>query len=511
MNLRSSLILLLAAFFFNLNAQTTIRDAREMNPDGTLMLDGTDITVTGIAIGPNFRPGGLTFTLFDIADTIGITIFLSSDDLGYTVMDGDELEVSGKLTQFNGLAEIVPTAITIMSQGNAIPAPSNVTELSEDTESKLVTFRDAMLVDEMEWDNSGSFNVLVYSGTDTIQLRIDSDTDISGMAAPQGTFDVTGIGGQFDSNSPFFEGYQLFPRSASDISPYNTGEIEYTILTMREARETDGEGSLIRDGDRVALTGIVHGINLRPSGLQFHLIDNANTGITVFSSSDQFGYSFQEGDNITVNGILSEFNALAQITPEEIILNSSGNAINIPDEVDFFNEDTESAWITINAISYVDDSQWLGDGSSYNVDVVNAVGDTMRIRIDNDSPLSSAARPALPAFVTGAGSQFDSSSPFDSGYQIIPMHGDAFQTYLGVENIYQGMVNVYPNPSDNWLNIEAEDPVLSGRIFNIEGRLVMQIEGRERKINVAHIPSGIYQLQLQFEGSNWNQLLHVSH
>ena len=109
---------------------------------------------------------------------------------------------------------------------------------------------------------------------------------------------------------------------------------------MREARETDLDGVLVRDEDRVELTGVVHGINLRPGGLQFWIIDNANTGISVFSLNDQFGYTVQEGDEITVQGILSDFSGLAQITPEtEIQVNSTGNFLNAPDEVDMFSEE----------------------------------------------------------------------------------------------------------------------------------------------------------------------------
>ena len=75
MKIYSTLFLIFTFLISSLNAQISIRDAREANPDGTLMLDGNEVTVTGIAIGPNFRPGGQTFALVDTSDNIGITIF----------------------------------------------------------------------------------------------------------------------------------------------------------------------------------------------------------------------------------------------------------------------------------------------------------------------------------------------------------------------------------------------------------------------------------------------------
>ena len=89
-------------------------------------------------------------------------------------------------------------------------------------------------------------------------------------------------------------------------------------------------------------------------------------------------------------------------------------------------------------------TQWVGDGSSFNVDFVNVIGDTMRVRIDNDSPLSTALAPGLPALVTGVGSQFDSSEPFTSGYQILPMSDDAFATYLSTKELYDGLIFCIP-------------------------------------------------------------------
>lgn len=497
------LLFIVSLFMFSqLQAQTpvTIAEARANNPDGTAALEGQVVQVTGIAIGPNFRPAGLTFVLHDATDNIGITIFSLDDNLGYTVTDGDMLTIVGEISPFNGLNEIIPTSIVIDSQGNPIPDPTVVTVLDESTESNLVRFENASLVDPSEWDLSGSFNVDITDGVNTIQIRVDSDTDISGMDPPIGTFTVTGIGGQFDNDAPFDSGYQLFPRSASDIDPYNTTQLEYEMMSISEARQIDADGVLTRDGDRVELNGVVHGINMRPSGLQFALIDATNTGIIVFSFTDQFGYTVTEGDDITVQGELSQFNGLAQVEPDTVILNSSGNDLVDALPVNILDESTESSIVMVQAMD-LDDSQWLGDGSSFNVDIVTANGDTLIMRIDNDTELSGMMSPGGGVFITGLGGQFDTSEPYDGGYQILPRYITDFMPYLSTDEIYQGNVRIYPNPVTDILIIETEDVYQSFEVFDLHGRSLKQ-GGSDTRIDLSWLKSGCYILKLQFEDSH---------
>ena len=50
-------------------------------------------------------------------------------------------------------------------------------------------------------------------------LRIDGDTNIDGTPAPTGPINIVGVVYQFNStNPPGFTGYQILPRSLSDIT-----------------------------------------------------------------------------------------------------------------------------------------------------------------------------------------------------------------------------------------------------------------------------------------------------
>ncbi|MEM6801131.1 MAG: lamin tail domain-containing protein [Bacteroidota bacterium] len=182
--------------------------------------------VQGIAHGIDFfGADGYSFALID--STGGINVFNFNDaPSGYQFTEGDELLVQGEIIQFNGLAEIQVADIILLSSGNALVTPQEVDFLDESTESEYITLTCVALVDTADWPsdsltNSG-VNIDFTNGVDTFTVRIDTDTDIDGVAYPGGKWwNVTGIGWQFDRNAPFTEDYQLQPTRLADFSPRN--------------------------------------------------------------------------------------------------------------------------------------------------------------------------------------------------------------------------------------------------------------------------------------------------
>jgi DNA/RNA endonuclease YhcR with UshA esterase domain len=178
--------------------------------------DSVNVTceLRGVVYGVDYDGNaGYSFTLIDA--TGGINVFNGADVDAYVVTEGDSIHLIGAISQYNGLTQIQPTSIALISQGNMINMPTVVTTLDETTESQLVRMNGLTLVSG--WSTSGSFNALVTDGTNTYTVRVDGDVNVSGTAAPVGTFDIIGIGGQFDFSSPYTDGYQLFPRDSTDI------------------------------------------------------------------------------------------------------------------------------------------------------------------------------------------------------------------------------------------------------------------------------------------------------
>ncbi len=195
----------------------TIGTVTTVDAEGVADSLGVACSLTGVVHGVNMFGAGLQFTFID-QNNDGIGLFNSGGDFGYTVTEGDLVTVEGTIGQFNGLTQINPDTVILISSGNPLWNPDIVTTLSEATESQMTKLECVTLVDPTQWTNSGSgFNVDVMVGTEILELRIDSDTDVYGTAPPTGEFTVTGIGGQFDNSNPFDEGYQLFPRYIEDI------------------------------------------------------------------------------------------------------------------------------------------------------------------------------------------------------------------------------------------------------------------------------------------------------
>jgi len=158
------------------------------------------------------------------------------DDLGYTVTEGDNVEVRGVVSQFNGLTQVTAEEITFINSNNQLPAPQTVSILNEASESRLVVINDVTIVDPSEWraDPDASYNVRFTTSTlDTFVVRIDDGSSVDDLPAPQigVPISITGIGGQFDRDAPYLEDYQLFPRTQGDFSFVNsTFEVEASAL-----------------------------------------------------------------------------------------------------------------------------------------------------------------------------------------------------------------------------------------------------------------------------------------
>jgi len=183
----------------------------------------TSGTVVGIDIDGN---NGISFTIVDMSSGAqeGINIFNFNDVSGYVVTQGDSITVHGNVGQYNGLTQLSTDSILVISTGNVLPVPMVVTDLDETTESKYLSIPSTWV----SLSTSGSFssNISLTNGTDTITMRIDSDTDINDSLTASGNpivpgdsiCGVSGIGGQFDNSAPRTSGYQIFPMRWSDLT-----------------------------------------------------------------------------------------------------------------------------------------------------------------------------------------------------------------------------------------------------------------------------------------------------
>lgn len=205
-------------------APIPIAEAKVNDANGVGINSGDLVTVRGIVIVSN-QFGSPSY----IQDNSG-GISIYGTGFSDAVQIGDEVLVSGTITQFNGLNQLeFPTLHSILSSGNIVdPLLTTPSVLSgdgvagvENYEGRLVRVN-GVLVTEI---NGSTFSNWAYknymltgsSASDTVQIRIDNNTQIIGMVAPAGRFDVVGVLSQYKTALPYIGGYQLMPRIPGDV------------------------------------------------------------------------------------------------------------------------------------------------------------------------------------------------------------------------------------------------------------------------------------------------------
>jgi len=91
-------------------------------------------------------------------------------------------------------------------------------------------------------------------------------------------------------------------------------------------------------------------------------------------------------------------------------------------------------------------------------------------------------------------------------------HGYIYVGGVGVDEISQNNIKVYPNPAKDELNVEAASIMKEIRIFNITGQMVLDqaVNGKTLKVQTSNLPSGIYNLKVLTEdGSSFDRKIVI--
>lgn len=334
-----------------------------------------------------------------------------------------------------------------------------------------------------EADGSGSSLVLCDPSTD----NADPANWIAGVQPTDifisGTEVLGSPGGANDCTPPAPQGY----------TPYAIG----LISTVNADGVTDSLGT------RAELTGIVYGVNLRPGGAQFTIIDAAGDGIATFNSDTDFGYTVTEGDEVTVQGVVSQFNGLTQLNLDTIFTpNSSGNNLLAPDMVTVLDESTESQLVQIEGVTIVDYSE---AGGALNINMTNGA-DTYLVRTDFDTGITEDFIIGLGGNtlrITGLGGQFDSSQPFTEGYQLLPRYEADIEIITSVdEPEWAAELKLFPNPTAGQFRLELEQGVQEVSLKNNLGQTLRTwvVESTVFSANVSDLARGMYFLEVVANG-----------
>lgn len=173
-----------------------------------------------------------------------------------------------------------------------------------------------------------------------------------------------------------------------------------------------------------SISGVVHGLDmsgLSSSSNTFQVYD-ATGAIQVYKSRGFTpSYTVLESDSVTLYGRIGQYNGLMQFEPDSMTKHSTGAMTMAYTKVSSLGEATENKYIRLDSVVLVNASQWPAPNNNANVDIKTLAGDTVVLRIDRDGYVDdSVTAPAGMFDIIGYGSQFDNSSPYTSGYQILP-------------------------------------------------------------------------------------------
>jgi len=198
----------------------TIAEVAEVDDAGYPVLADKKVRIKGIiTVAGEFGGTGPSY-IQDAVDSAGVAIYDGKAILPDSVKIGDEIIVSGEVGFYNGLTEIdPPDEFSIVSSGNVID-PYLITcadladTLGERYQSELVKIESVHAEETLFPSNA---NMFITDKTGSAVMRIDKDTNIPNKGVSADSFDVVGVVSQYDSQSPFWGGYQVMPRSAEDL------------------------------------------------------------------------------------------------------------------------------------------------------------------------------------------------------------------------------------------------------------------------------------------------------
>lgn len=205
------------------------------------------------------------------------------------------------------------------------------------------------------------------------------------------------------------------------------GEEPPVDMTLCDAIELDANGFPMHIGVFVHITDPL--IVLNDDGV--YSAGNLDCGATEGECCvNLFDFNIDpglmSGDEVDVIGTVAFYNGKTEISGPgiEVVVLSSGNPLPEPQHITteelFVNgEDYESCLISLCGLTIVG-GDWPAEGSNANIDIVDDSGIPTVMRIDKETDIDGSTPPVEPFSVIGIGGQYDSSEPYDTGYQVFP-------------------------------------------------------------------------------------------
>ncbi len=220
-------------------------DTTSLVPFHSLVHD--TLMITGVVTTPNIQALSSN-TSFCVQDTsAGIDVFSYGLNNSTNFAIGDSVFVIGTVQQYHGLIEFVPPVLDslhfgLLKHNATVPKPQLLAlhyflQNAEKYMSQLVEI-DSLSKSSGTWPGAAT-NASIYlkasGSTDSVQMFINKNTNVGGVTEPPYPINLVGAVSQYTSSVPPNNGYEIIPRSTSDIGIL-TIPAKPLLVTMKGAQ-----------------------------------------------------------------------------------------------------------------------------------------------------------------------------------------------------------------------------------------------------------------------------------
>jgi len=316
--------LLAVLFVPGVQAQSTVTidEARSQGVDATVTVEGTVTRAFGSFVRFQDESGPTGASGLVIRQTSGA---FTTDIADGTITRGTQLQVTGTLSEFNGLLQINEDDLTdyqVLGQGTA-PAPQDVTisdlvSGGENYESELVAVSGLSFQSASgTFENGTTYSVVGPTGSFPFRVQQDDETELDATPIPGGSFDYEGVVGQFAVD------YQLIPVRTSDLQSSRSFRFNRIFADVEE-----GTGSVsvnvaafnVSDGDQADVTVDVGGESTASNGVD----------VTGFSAPQTLTFSGPNPAPQTLTFTIPDDTETEGLERLDVVLSSSDGSIATP-------------------------------------------------------------------------------------------------------------------------------------------------------------------------------------
>jgi hypothetical protein len=207
------------------------------------------------------------------------------------------------------------------------------------------------------------------------------------------------------------------------------------VKTLCQVAEDDLNGVALLVGQRVTVRGraLVQGMQWSTTIREFQITD-WNCCTDVFGGSLTPTVSI--GDSVQVTGTVANYNGKTEITTPDLTVTvlpgqtpTPAPGMTTTGTLAAAGEPFESCLFKIHCVSIVSGA-WPAAGFDANIVIDDGSG-PVTMRIDKDTDIDGTPVPTGPFTVIGIGDQFDTASPYTTGWQIKPRFLDDLPWYCG--------------------------------------------------------------------------------